>query len=100
MLPPRLGESLARWASGLSEITEERIQRAVPPMKGFLEKKLREGYDAAVVGHIHRQLMWEREKGVAVIVGDWMSHRSVVALSAAGFRLLQWRGGALREAAA
>jgi UDP-2,3-diacylglucosamine hydrolase len=96
LLPPALGESLARWASGLSEITEDRIQRAVPPMRAFLERKLSEDYDGVVVGHIHRQFMWEYENGVAVIVGDWMTKRSVVELSSTGFRLLEWRDGALK----
>jgi UDP-2,3-diacylglucosamine hydrolase len=98
LLPPSAGEAIARWASGLSEITEERVQRAIPPMRGFLEEKLAEGYDAAVVGHIHRQLMWTFDGGTAIVVGDWMSHRSVVELGPGGFRLLEWREGELRPA--
>jgi UDP-2,3-diacylglucosamine hydrolase len=97
LLPPRLGESIARWASGLSEVDEERIQRATPPMKAFLERKLAEGYDAALVGHVHRQFMWKYDGGVAIIIGDWMSSRSVVALDDSGFRLLRWAGGQLTE---
>jgi UDP-2,3-diacylglucosamine hydrolase len=98
LLPPSLGEAIARRASGLSEITEERIQRAIPPMRAFLEEKLTEGYDAAVVGHVHRQLKWELASGVAIIVGDWMTNRSVVELGPEGFRLLEWCDGALSSA--
>jgi UDP-2,3-diacylglucosamine hydrolase len=99
VIPPALGERIARWASGLSDITEERIRRAIPPMRDFLEEKLAEGYQAALVGHVHRQLMWEFPDGVAIVVGDWMTNRSVVELGPGGFRLLEWRDGTLGPAA-
>ncbi|MBM3307393.1 MAG: metallophosphoesterase [Candidatus Eisenbacteria bacterium] len=95
LVPPSIGWSMARWASGLSEITEERIQRALPPMRTFLETKLLEGFDGAVVGHVHRQCMWRTAHGTAVIVGDWMWTRSVVELGESGFRLLRWDGDSL-----
>jgi len=97
LIPPATGASLARWASGLSEITEERIRAATPSMKGFLESKLAEGYDVAIVGHIHKQMMWKYGGGTAVVVGDWMKHRSVVELTEEGLRALTWAGGSLRE---
>ncbi len=95
LLGPTLGWTIARWASGLSDVTEARIQRALPPMRAFLETKLREGFDAAVVGHVHRPCMWRTERGTAIIVGDWMRERSVVELGEAGFRMLRWDGSAL-----
>jgi UDP-2,3-diacylglucosamine hydrolase len=98
LFSPRAGAAVGRWASGLSEVTEERIQRAIPPMRQFLEAKLREGYDVAVVGHVHRQMMWEADGGTAVVIGDWMRHRSVVELSTEGVRPLRWSAGELRTA--
>jgi UDP-2,3-diacylglucosamine hydrolase len=95
LLGPTLGWAIARRASALSEVTEERIRKALPPMQAFLEAKLREGFDAAVVGHVHRPCTWRTERGTAVIVGDWMWERSVVELSEDGFRMLRWDGGAL-----
>jgi len=97
LIPPATGASVARWASGLSEITEECIRAATPSMKGFLESKLSEGYDLAIVGHIHKQMMWKSGSGTAVVVGDWMKHRSVVELTEEGIRALTWAGGLLRE---
>jgi len=99
LLHPTIGAAVARWASGLSDITEERIQRALPPMRAFLEAKLREGFDAAVVGHVHRPVMWTTDRGTAVIVGDWMRGRSVVELGSEGFRMLRWTEGRLQPAA-
>lgn len=97
LIPPATGASIARWASGLSEITEERIRAATPPMKDFLESKLAEGHDVAVVGHIHKQMLWRSGGGTAVVIGDWMKHRSVVELTKDRLRLLSWSGGSLRE---
>ncbi len=65
-----------------------------------LEAKLREGFDAVVVGHVHRPCMWQTERGTAVIVGDWMRERSVVELGEQGFRMLRWDGDALVSAPA
>jgi len=99
LIPPTTGASIARWASGLSEITEERIRAATPAMKGFLESKLAEGYDVAVVGHIHKQMMWRSGDGTAVVIGDWMKHRSVVELTEDRLTALSWAGGSLRPGA-
>ncbi|MBD3348246.1 MAG: hypothetical protein GF400_03490 [Candidatus Eisenbacteria bacterium] len=100
LVPPAAGAAIARWASGLSEVTEERIERALPPMVEFMRVKLREGYDAVVVGHVHRQLIRRWGEGTGIIVGDWMTERSVVRLDASGFRALRWSEGSLREAVA
>ena len=97
LIPPAAGAALAHWASRLSEITEERIRAATPVMKGFLESKLAGGHDVALVGHIHKQMIWRSGSGTAVVVGDWMKHRSVVELTEDRLRLLSWVDGALRE---
>jgi UDP-2,3-diacylglucosamine hydrolase len=97
LIPAATGKRIARWASGLSEITEERVLGALPPMTAFLESKLSEGYDVAVVGHVHKQLLWRSGEGTAVVVGDWMKHRSVIEMTEAGVRPLSWIDGALRE---
>lgn len=99
LIPPRAGSAIARWASGLSDITEERIARALPPMQAFIRRKLGEGFDAVVVGHVHRQQLFESENGAGVIIGDWMSARSVIELGPAGFRALRWGRGRLQDAA-
>ena len=100
LLGPSIGHALARWASGLSEITEERIQAAVPSMKEFLEDTLSAGYDAVLVGHVHMQLFWKSGDGDAIVIGDWMQNRSVVELTESGFRFLAWKDGSLVEAQA
>ncbi|MFH1501448.1 MAG: UDP-2,3-diacylglucosamine diphosphatase [Candidatus Eisenbacteria bacterium] len=98
IIPPRVGAAIARWASGLSDVTEERIGRAVPPMLEFLDEKLGDGFDGVVVGHVHRQILREGPLGTGVIVGDWMAGRAVVALDAEGFHALRWKNGELRAA--
>lgn len=100
LIPPRLGAAVARWASGLSDVTEERISRAMPPMLDFLRGKLDQGFDGVVVGHVHRQTIREWEVGTGVVIGDWKTNRSVVELGPSGFRALRWDGEALRETGA
>lgn len=95
LLHPTLGAAIGRWTSGLSEINDKRIENALPPMERFLDATLDSGLDAAVVGHVHAPRLWRRENGTAVIVGDWMSNRSVVELSDSGFRMLRWADGGL-----
>lgn len=97
LIPPRSGAAIARWASGMSEVTEERIDRATPAMHDFLEHKLAEGYDVAIVGHIHRQMVWKYGGGTAVVIGDWMKRRSAIELTEDGIRPLRWTAEALVE---
>ena len=97
LIPPRAGAAIARWTSGLSEVTEERIDDAVPPMLDFMRSKLSEGFDAVIVGHVHHQLRRDWDEGTGIIVGDWMTQRAVVELGASGFRTLQWTDSELRE---
>ncbi len=97
LVPPRAGAAVARWASGLSVVTDDRIDHAVPPMLEFMDAKLRQGYDAVVVGHVHRQIVRTTDHGTVVVIGDWMSSRSVVELGPNGFRALAWRDGTLTE---
>ena len=99
LIPPATGASIARRASGMSEITDDRIRAATPPMKSFLESKLSGGYDLAMVGHIHKQMLWEYDDGTAVVIGDWMKHRSVVELTKDHLATLSWIGGSLRPGA-
>ncbi len=95
LLSPSIGSAIARWASGLSIVDEARIERAIPPMRRFLFDKLDEGFDAAIVGHVHAPRLWEHNGGIAVIIGDWMINRAVVELDAGGFHMLRWEGGGL-----
>ena len=95
LLPPTLGASIGRWASGLSEITDERIERAMRPMRDFLLETVRGPYDAAIVGHVHRPAHWRTPDGDALIVGDWQDNRSALLLDGDGFHHFVWRVGAL-----
>ena len=50
----------------------------------------------AVVGHVHKQMVWKSGGGTAVVVGDWMKHRSVVELTGGSIRPMSWIDGELR----
>lgn len=89
-LSPSLGSRIAEHVSDISDITEDRVRRAVPPMHDFLISKLDDGLDAAIVGHVHAPWLWEINGRSAIIVGDWMTHRTVTVLDASGFSMLRW----------
>ncbi len=95
LLSPAVGESLAVRVSDVSGITDDRVRQAIPPMREFLMSKLDEGLDAAIVGHVHAPRLWESDGRDAIIVGDWLTNRSVTSLDASGFRMLRWSDGAL-----
>ncbi len=95
LLSPSVGSAIARWASGLSTTDDARIERAIPPMRQLLFDKLDQGFDAAIVGHVHAPRLWEHNGGSAVIIGDWMINRAVVELDAGGFHMLRWEGNDL-----
>ena len=97
LVPPGIGAAIARWASGLSEVTEERVERALPPMMDFLEHVLQSDCDVAIVAHVHRPVLKRFRSGTAVVIGDWMVHRSVVALDGDGVTMLRWCEGGLVE---
>lgn len=95
LLHPTVGAALARWASSLSSVTDERIERVTPPMLDFIDRKLDSGYDAVVVAHVHRPTCVTREGRTGVIIGDWMRNRSIVLMDERGFSMLRWSGGEL-----
>jgi UDP-2,3-diacylglucosamine hydrolase len=95
LVPPSVGAAIGRWASGLSEITDERIERAMSPMREFLFETLQGPFDAAVVGHVHRPAHWSTSDGEALIVGDWQDNRSAMLLDDDGFRHFRWQDDAL-----
>jgi UDP-2,3-diacylglucosamine hydrolase len=97
LVPPRIGAAIARWASSLSEVTEERVERALPPMTDFLRHVLEANHDVAIVAHVHRPVLRRFGSGTAVVIGDWMVHRSVAALDRDGVKMLRWCEGGFVE---
>jgi UDP-2,3-diacylglucosamine hydrolase len=95
LLSPSFGGRIAVHVSDISGVTEDRVRRAIPPMRDFLLSRLGGDIDAAIVGHVHAPRLWERDGRTAIIVGDWMTNRAVASLDATGFRMLRWRDGAL-----
>ena len=54
------------------------------------DERLEKGFDAAVYGHCHVPLIEERERGLLVLLGDWIRHNTYVTLENGTFTLHSW----------
>ena len=96
IIPPDLAHRIAAFTS-----TTSRRFLAPPPMRddyyaelfrGIADSRLALGYDAVVYGHSHVPLVEKREKGVLVLLGDWLSRFTYVILENGSFTLHRWEG--------
>jgi UDP-2,3-diacylglucosamine hydrolase len=89
-------------ARRIAEITSKTSRKylAPPPgrdawhaglFRGIADKRLSERYDAVIYGHSHVPLLESREKGKMILLGDWISHDTYVALEKGNFTLHSWK---------
>jgi UDP-2,3-diacylglucosamine hydrolase len=92
LLPRALIWRLARFWSKMSRETCGNPQeKMVAAMHRFAMAKIREGYDAVILGHCHQPLLRQmssdgREKTFATL-GDWMNHGSYLLFDDGRFTL-------------
>ena len=78
---PDLGIRLASGTSSTSRVhTDKRPQGPRDGLADFAEKKIAEGFDYVVMGHVHTPLMRDysagNHTGTYVNLGDWIRHRT------------------------
>ncbi len=54
------------------------------------DERLHGGYDAVIYGHSHVKMLEKREKGIMVLLGDWVRHNSYLVLEEGEFELHDW----------
>lgn len=85
----RLGEYVSHYNRALDRIPRV-PDKIVGLMEEFLAERLREGYDIAVCGHVHRpRFLEDGRKKIRVILGDWIHHRSYGFWDGSLFRLIE-----------
>jgi UDP-2,3-diacylglucosamine hydrolase len=101
-LPPWLGDGLARGVSRTGHKWDEwgeHQEKRSAALKAWAEGRLLSDRELGMVvlGHTHRPLLREVRTGQWYVnTGDWVVHRSYVALEEGEPpRLLEWDGGAL-----
>lgn len=97
LIHPDIASRIARFTS-----TSSRLWLAPPPGRDehyadlfriIADRRLAFGYDAVVYGHSHVPLAEKREKGMLVLLGDWLSRFSYVILENGAFTLHRWEEG-------
>jgi UDP-2,3-diacylglucosamine hydrolase len=96
MLPLPLLLALAGFFSRLSrEKGPDRTEELAGALHAFGREKMREGWDAILMGHCHRPLLVTQEvkgrQGLTVTVGGWNGYRSFLCYEAGLFSLKSFR---------
>lgn len=85
LLPADWGIPLARWVSGSSrKHTSQRTDRGVhsfhPAYEKYAREKLRAGFDAVLIGHLHTPLFHKWEEGVYINTGEFIQRFNYVEM--------------------
>jgi len=76
-VPTDWGIPLAKWVSGSSRnYTSGRSKHFIKDYEIYAGKKLAEGFDAVVIGHLHVPILKELDGGVYLNTGDFIKHFS------------------------
>jgi UDP-2,3-diacylglucosamine hydrolase len=77
LIPPDWGIPLAKAVSSRSrQHTADREPRFLKDYESFAEGKLKEGYDAVLIGHIHYPIIKQLNAGIYLNTGDFYNHFS------------------------
>ncbi|MFC1541417.1 UDP-2,3-diacylglucosamine diphosphatase [Candidatus Latescibacterota bacterium] len=82
----RITSKTSRYYIAPPVVSEKRITLFRP----IADKRLKEGFDAAVYGHSHVPLIEKRENGNLILLGDWIKHSTYVFLENGNFTLHNW----------
>ncbi|MCH9032842.1 MAG: UDP-2,3-diacylglucosamine diphosphatase [candidate division Zixibacteria bacterium] len=85
LLPADWGISLARWVSGSSrKHTSKRTDLGIHSFHGAYEDyartKLKEGYDAVLIGHLHTPLYHDWPEGIYINTGEFIRRFNYVEM--------------------
>ena len=88
LIPPDLGIPLAKWVANKSrQHTAKRKKHYLEDYRQFAKEKIKQGYDAVIMGHTHHPEMANFEKGTYINLGDWFENYSYAVLGDKGFEL-------------
>jgi UDP-2,3-diacylglucosamine hydrolase len=76
-LPADWGIPLARFVSSSSRShTSGRTMKFLRDYENYARRKIVEGYNAVIIGHVHRPVLMEIEGGIYLNTGDFIEHFS------------------------
>jgi len=92
LIPPDYGIPLAKKVASFSRNkTQSRDKEFLKDYREFAKEKIKEGYDAVLIGHTHQPCFEELDKGVYINLGDWFEHFTYGKLQAGKFYLLEYK---------
>lgn len=75
LIHPDIGIALASFSSQKSrQHTQAEDPENEAYLRAFARKKIAEGYDFVIMGHIHKPIMLQFNGGIYVNLGDWLKH--------------------------
>ncbi len=87
-LPVDWGIPLAKAVAGSSrEHTSGRCLKFLEDYRKFAQDKLLEGYDAVMIGHLHKPILEELDGGIYMNTGDFIEHFSYIKMTDGCFSL-------------
>jgi len=90
LIHPDIGIALAQ--SIASKSAEKGVGGHEEDYRNFAQRKLREGYDAVILGHTHIPLFEQLAEGYYINLGDWIRSFTFLELSGDALRLRHWNG--------
>jgi len=88
LIPPDWGIPLAKAVSSHSrQMTADREPAFLKDYEDYAEKKLSEGFDAVLIGHVHYPVFRKFDNGIYVNTGDFYHHFSYARLDRGRFSL-------------
>lgn len=91
LVHPDIGVSLARSSSRSSrKRTSTKDFGEQDGMMEFAQRKIEEGYDLVVMGHMHKPIYHEFGSGIYINLGDWITHNTYAEINGTQVTLKQW----------
>jgi len=102
LIHPDLGITIAQSSSRKSrDSRDENRHLGYDGMKKFAERKIIEGYDYVIMGHVHKPQMTEIDssgrKGYFITLGDWIKNFSYGTFAQGNFKLEYWKDNVQTE---
>lgn len=87
-IPVDWGIPLAKFVSGTSrDYTSARDVTYIKDYEIYAQKKIKEGFDVVMIGHLHHPVITALEGGIYINTGDFIKHFSYVILNDGKFSL-------------
>jgi len=92
LIPSDFGIPFAKKVASYSRNkTQFRDKEFLEDYREFAKEKIKEGYDAVIIGHTHQPCFEELDKGIYINIGDWFEHFTYGKLSEGKFYLLEFK---------